>query len=175
VTRAGILHLLIGPVGAGKTTFAQRQCARSAALLLDLDTWMVRLYGDDQRPAEGVVPWYLERRERCRALIWDVALHVLEGGVDVYLEIGLLGAGERASFYEQVRAEQLNARVYVIDAPRDVRRTRVEQRNQNPQPYTQVVPPEFFERASDAWQPPDQAERATWNIVDMSASAVEVS
>ena len=167
MTRAGTLHVLIGPVGAGKTTYAQRECARSSALLLDLDSWMVRLYGADQRPAEKVLEWYLERRERCRALLWEIALAVLASGTDVYLEIGLLGVGERAAFYEQARAEDLKLRVYVVDAPRDLRRTRVQQRNQNPLPYTQIVPTEMFERASDAWQAPDEQERAAWNMIDV--------
>ena len=167
MTKAGTLHVLIGPVGAGKTTYAQRQCAQSSALLLDLDRWMVRLYGDDQRPAEQVLQWYLERRERCRALIWDLALSLITNGTDVYLELGLLGAGERGSFYELARAHGLSMRVCVVDAPRDVRRTRVQQRNQKADPYTQIVPAAFFEQASDAWQPPDEAERAAWNIVDV--------
>lgn len=165
--QAGVLHLLIGPVGAGKTTYAQRQCAQSRAVLLDLDTWMVRLYGDDRRPDDGVLQWYLERRERCRGLIWDLALSLLASGTDVYLETGLLGRGERASFYEEVAARDLSMRVCVVDAPRDVRRARVQQRNQSANPYTQIVPAPFFEQASDAWEPPDEAERARWKLVDV--------
>jgi predicted kinase len=167
VTPTGTLHVLIGPVGAGKTTYAQRQCAQSSALLLDLDPWMVRLYGDDERPAAGALQWYLERRERCRALLWDLGLSLLANGTDVYLEIGLLGVSERVSFYEEARDRGLSMRVCVVDAPRDVRRTRVQQRNLNPKRYTQIVPAQFFEQASDAWQPPDEAERAAWNLIDV--------
>ncbi|MET0390872.1 MAG: ATP-binding protein [Polyangiales bacterium] len=163
----GTLHVLIGPVGAGKTTFAQQQCAQSSALLLDLDTWMVRLYREDPRPVGDVLQWYLVRRERCRALMWDLALEVLASGTDVYLEIGLLGLNERIDLYEQAHARDLTMRVCVVDAPRDLRRARVLQRNQRPTPYTQIVPAEFFEQASDAWQPPDAAERAAWPLVDV--------
>jgi hypothetical protein len=49
---------------------------------------------------------------------------------------------------------------------RATRRERVARRNQAPAPFTQVVPPEIFERASDAWEPPTEAERAAWPIVD---------
>lgn len=42
-------------------------------MLLDLDMWMVRLFGDDTRPNKNVLTWYLERRERCLGLIWDRA------------------------------------------------------------------------------------------------------
>jgi predicted kinase len=158
--------LLIGPVGAGKTTFAHHHAARSASVFLDLDTWMVRLFGADTRPPEDVMTWYLERRERCRGLIWDTALRVLGCGADVYLEIGLLANMEREAFYEQVRAEDVELIVYLVDAPREVRRERVLLRNRSPGPFTQTVPPEVFERASDAWEPPNQSERARWSIVD---------
>jgi predicted kinase len=166
MTARATLHLLIGPVGAGKTTFAQHHASRSAAVLLDLDSWMVRLFGGDTRPSEDVMSWYLERRGRCRGLMWDTALSVLGAGTDVYLEIGLLGKIEREAFYEQVRMEEVELVVHVVDAPREVRRERVLRRNESPGPFTQVVPPALFERASDAWEPPDESERARWGLVD---------
>lgn len=161
------LHLLIGPVGAGKSTYAQQRIARSPALYLDVDTCMVRLFRDDPRPADGVVAWYLERRERCRKLLWDVALSALRCGTDVFLEFGLVQRAEREAFYEQVRAEDLELVVYVLDAPKSVRRERVANRNRSPGEYTQIVPPEFFERASNAWEPPLESERAAWRLIDV--------
>lgn len=161
------LHLLIGPVGAGKSRYAQRRAAREASVFLDLDTWMVRLFGADPRPREDVMAWYLERRERCRALLWDVARDVLQVGRDVFLELGLLTAAEREAHYLKARAEELSLIVYLVDAPREVRRERVARRNLSTAPFTQVVPSEFFERASDAWEPLTEAERATWTIVDV--------
>lgn len=163
----GTLHLLIGPVGAGKTTYAQQRIARSPAVLLDLDVWMVRLFGADPRPADGVMQWYLERRERCRGLLWALALQVLDCGTSVFLELGLLQRQEREACYAKARAEDIELRVYLIDAPREVRRERVLRRNENPGPFTQVVPPEFFDRASDAWEAPSQAEKTTWSIIDV--------
>lgn len=160
----GTLHLLIGPVGAGKTTYAQRRIARSPAIHLDIDAFMVRLYGDDPRPSTDVLSWYMERRERCRELVWDLAQATLRCGVDVFLELGLLQRLEREAFYERVQAEDLPLVVYVLDAPRPVRRERVAERNRAAGPHTQIVPPEFFERASDAWEPPAEPERARWGL-----------
>jgi len=166
VRGAGTLNLLVGPVGAGKTTLARRRIAASGGLLLDVDHWMVRLFGDDPRPAEGVLDWYLERRERCRALIWDLAGEALDAGTDVWLELGLLTATERVEAYRSARAEDRSLVVHLVDAPRDVRRERVLARNESGAAHTQVVPPAFFERASDAWEPPSNEERATYGLVD---------
>jgi predicted kinase len=163
----GTLHLLIGPVGAGKTTYAQQRIARSPAVHLDVDTCMVRLFRDDPRPVDDVMAWYLERRERCRGLLWDVALGALRCGTDVILELGLLQRVEREAFYERARAEDLELVVCVLDAPRSVRRERVENRNRSPGDHTQIVPPEIFERASDAWEPPLEPERVTWALRDV--------
>ena len=49
-----------------------------------------------------------------------------------------------------------------VDAPIELRRERVMARNAAGGEGVQVVPPEFFELASRAWEPPTQAERARW-------------
>lgn len=160
------LHFLIGPVGAGKSTYARRQCARAPALFLDVDTLMVRLYGADPRPAEGVLGWYLERRDRVRELVWDLALEAVEAGTSVHLELGLVTAAERHTWLERARGRDLAITVTLLDAPREVRRARVAQRNLDPAPHTQQVPPAFFEAASDVWEPVTPEERERWSIVD---------
>ena len=51
----GRLRLVIGPVGAGKSTFSRQLCAEHHALALNLDAWMART--DDPLLAHaGVVP-----------------------------------------------------------------------------------------------------------------------
>ncbi len=167
MTRASTLHLLVGPVGAGKTTYGRRRASRSGGVFLDLDVWMVRLFGADPRPLDNVIAWYLERRERCRGLLWDVSLDVLRGGQDVVLELGLVTVVDREAFYEKARAEDVRLVVYLVDAPRDVRRERVLKRNEAPGPFTQIVPLEHFERASDIWEAPSERERVTHGIIDV--------
>jgi predicted kinase len=167
MTTSGTLHLLIGPVGAGKSTYGARRADSGDGLWLDVDTWMVRLYGGDPRPTENVVAWYLERRQRCRELLWDLTSDLLRGGVNVFLEFGLVTADERRAFYERCAAAEMRFDVLLFDAPRDVRRSRVMERNAAPRPFAQVVPLEFFERASDLWQEPSDAERRDVPMIDI--------
>ena len=165
-SETGTLHLLIGPVGAGKSTWAARWSAHRPALVLDLDTCMVRLFGEDTRPESGVMQWYMARRARVSALLWQTAVQALHAGADVVLELGLVTAAEREAACRTALAEGFQPVVHLIDAPRDVRRERVERRNREAGPHTQVVPPAFFERASDAWEPVSAAEREAWAILD---------
>ena len=150
------VHLVVGPVGAGKSTFALDLAREHGAVRLTLDEWMTELFRPD-RPENGVVAWYVERAARCVSQIERVTQAVLAAGIDVVLEIGLLQRRERAAFYRRVDGCDLT--IYVLDAARDVRRERVEQRNRLRGPtFCMVVSPEVFELASDLWEAPEGEE-----------------
>lgn len=120
---------------------------------------MARLYGDDPRP-EDRMRWYGERTERCLGLIRDLAHRLVTLDTDVILEVGLVQRAPRQAFYDWADGLGLDLDVYLVEAPRSVRRERVAKRNTDRGPtFHTVVPPAFFELASDAWQPPDADER----------------
>jgi predicted kinase len=152
------IHLIEGPVGAGKSTFALRLCHDLAAPRLDLDEWMVTLFRPD-RPESDFMQWYLERKDRCLAQIWGVAAEIIESGSDCVLELGLVGRGDRAAFYQRVDTADYKLAVYVMDVPEEIRRQRVRDRNrQQSGSFKMTVPDEIFEIANRAWEPPDEAE-----------------
>ncbi|MEZ4233333.1 MAG: ATP-binding protein [Polyangiaceae bacterium] len=154
-----MLHLLLGPVGAGKSTYGRQLANEQRALRLTLDDWMARLFGDDPRPEDGRIAWYVERTQRCLGLIWEQTEELSLLGVDVVLELGLIRREERNAYYARVDAAGLELKPYLIDAPRAVRRERVLERNMNRgETFHVEVPPQFFELASDLWEPPDEAE-----------------
>lgn len=153
------IHLIVGPVAAGKSTFALELCRRHRAVRLTLDEWMTRLFSPD-RPDDGVMEWYRERAGRCVEQIWQLADQLIAAGTEVVLEIGLIQQRDRLRFYRRVDASGHAMTIYVLDAPREVRRERVERRNQDRgATFSMVVPPHIFELASDLWEPPDAAER----------------
>jgi predicted kinase len=155
----GRLHLVIGPVGAGKSTFALRLAAERRGVRFTLDDWMTRLFRSD-RPASGVMDWYVERAARCIDVMWSVALATIEAGTDAILEIGLLQRAARERFYGRVDEAGADLRVHLVDAPRELRRRRVEERNRGRgATFSMEVPPEIFELASDLWEPPDAQEQ----------------
>ena len=155
------IHLLIGPVGAGKSTFALELAREHRGVRLTLDEWMQALFGGDERPATGRIEWYLERVERCLEQIWRLTQVLVDTGTDVILEIGLLRREERERFYARLEEAGYALTVYVLDAPREVRRERVQRRNEERgETFSIEVPPQFFEFASDMWEPPDDDECA---------------
>jgi predicted kinase len=154
----GRFHLVVGPVGAGKSTFAERLAREHGALRLTLDDWMTTLFGPD-RPNEGVMDWYVERAARGIEQIWKLAQATAELGTSVILEIGLLRRAERESFYRRAAGASADLTIHVLDAARDVRRERVVARNRKKgATFSMVVPPAIFELASDLWEPLDQVE-----------------
>lgn len=162
------IHLIIGPVGAGKSTFARQLVQQHRAVPLNLDDWMATLFSADRPdvPAAEVMAWYVARTQRCLSQIWKTAEAVLRAGTDVVLEIGLIQRQERDAFYTRMGLWADAMTVYVLDAPREVRRERVNQRNaQRGKTFSMVVPPHIFELASDLWQPPDPAECEAHTVV----------
>ncbi len=152
------IHLIEGPVGAGKSTFAFQLGQRHHAPHLNLDEWMATLFRPD-RPETDHMIWYAERKERCTEQIWKVACEILETGSDVVLELGLVQRLARQSFYERVATAGYEMTVYLLDASRDVRRERVRERNRaQGATFAMVVPDEIFELASDLWEPLDERE-----------------
>lgn len=159
------IHLVIGPVGAGKSTLVRQLCAEHRAIRFVLDEWMAALFGADERRAEGRMAWYVERTERCLALIWRLVEDALAAQTSVVLELGLIQREPRQSFYAKMDAGAYEHVVYVVDADREVRRARVMRRNEERgETYSMQVPLEFFELASDLWEAPDALERADRNI-----------
>jgi predicted kinase len=163
---AARIHLLLGPVGAGKSTFALRLAREQRAVWLNLDEWMANLFRPD-RPETGAMQWYIERAQRCIDQIWIVTERMIEANTSVVLEIGLIQRGDREDFFRRVDVCGYDLTIHVVDAPRALRRARVQERNaQQGATFSMVVPPEIFELASDLWEPLEEQEcegrRVVW-------------
>jgi len=110
-----MLHVIFGPSGAGKTTYAHDFARREKAVAFVLDEWMARLFAPDM-PDPIEYDWMIERVQRCEAQIWSTAAGVLATGTPVILDIGLLRRSDRARVREIAAAAEL-----VIDGGLSVR------------------------------------------------------
>ncbi|WP_183960391.1 AAA family ATPase [Chiayiivirga flava] len=153
-----LIYLIEGPVGAGKSTYASALASRIGGVHIALDEWFARLFSPD-RPSVDVMPWYLARKERLAQHIWTHAQALLGSGTTPILELGLVQRQSREAFYEQARLAEIELKVHVLEAPREVRRERVARRNVEKGPtFSMVVSDAIFELASDMWQSPDAIE-----------------
>jgi predicted kinase len=138
------VHLIEGPVGAGKSTYSSTLALRTNGVHIALDEWFAELFSPD-RPTGDFVPWYTSRKERLLTLIWSHSRRLLASGTDVILELGLIQRQSRVAFGRQIQDEGFALVVHVLDAPLEVRRERVRRRNADKgSTFAMVVPDEMM-------------------------------
>lgn len=159
------IHFIEGPVGAGKSTYAQALAAKGGFSHIALDEWFARLFSPD-RPQENFIAWYLARKERLLTLILRHARDILATHQDIALELGLIQRASRQALLGELQREGIGFTVHFLDAPLAVRRERVQKRNTEQGPtFSMVVPDHVFELASTLWEPPDELEREAYACV----------
>ncbi len=152
------VHLVEGPVGAGKSTYAARLGQSHAAPRFNLDEWMVTLFSPD-RPEKEFMAWYAERKSRCIAQIWNQANDLIVSEQSVVLELGLIRRQDREDFYGRVDVVGCPLIVYILQVEKEERRRRVQERNsQGDGTFKMYVSDEVFNLADSMWQPPDDRE-----------------
>ncbi len=162
------LHVIYGPSGAGKTTYAQAFARGQGAVAFILDEWMARLFGPDM-PTPLEYDWAVERVGRCEAQIWSVAAGVMATGASVILDLGLLRKADRDRIREIAQAVDLPLQFHYVTAPEAVRRARVESRNEvRGETFAIEVSPAHFEFIEGVFETPD-AEELRGAIVSESA------
>jgi len=162
------LHLIFGPSGAGKTTYAHAFARREKAVAFILDDWMARLFGPDiPQPIE--YDWMLERVGRCEAQIWSTSAAVLATGASVILDIGLMTKADRARVREIAEGAGLPFQFHYVTASQETRRLRVAERNVvRGENFAIEVTPELFDFIEGVWEAPDEQE-LTGAVISESA------
>jgi predicted kinase len=152
------LHVIFGPCGAGKTTYAHALARREGAVAFVLDEWGARLFGPDvQGPLD--FGWMVERLRRCEALIWSTAADVLAAGTSVVLDIGAMRRADRARIGQIAQEKGLSMQWHFVDAPQEVRRARVARRNATKgETFVHEVTPEMFALIEGLYEAPAPAE-----------------
>ena len=152
------LHVIFGPSGAGKTTYANAFARREKAVAFILDEWMARLFAPDM-PEPIEYEWMIQRVARCEAQIWSVAAGVLATGTPVILDIGLMRAADRNRVREIAEAAGLPLQFHYVTASAETRRARVAERNVvRGENFAIEVTPEMFEFVEGVFEPPEPAE-----------------
>jgi predicted kinase len=152
------IHMVFGPVGAGKTTYALKLSREIHAVFLCLDDWMATLFAKDA-PTPPSLEWALERTARCEAQIWKVCRQLLALDQDVIVEVGFYRRSERDRFRKMAREAAVPVQPHYITADRATRLERVRARNRDKTPtFTIEVDDSTFEWAEGWFELPDEDE-----------------
>lgn len=161
------VHVVVGPVGVGKTTYGRRWAAAHGAVHLVLDEWMRTLYAPDA-PTPPSLEWMLPRVRRCEAMMWSVVEQVVRGGLPCLIELGLFRRDERDRLRAEATGRGLALQLHHLSAPAAVRAARVAARNAGGSTLTVEVDDATFAWAEGYYQPLDDDERRGAIEVDTS-------
>ncbi len=140
-----VIHMICGPVGAGKTTYAIGLARELGAVRFSIDDWISELFFAD-KPDPLTYEWAVARARRCEARIVVVSRGILELGTDVIWDMGFMERDQRDRIMGEVADGPWSVRLHVVDAPADVRRERVRRRNvEKPDGYVIEVTDEIFD------------------------------
>lgn len=159
------IYFIEGPVGAGKSTYANAIAESGGFTHIALDEWFALLFSPD-RPQNDFVSWYIERKDRLINLILGYAYDILATNKDIALEVGMIQREARIAILRQVQNREIDFTIHVLDAPYDIRLERVRRRNiKQGKTFSMVVPDHVFEMASAMWEPPDDFELDEFEFV----------
>lgn len=161
----GVVHLVFGPQGAGKSTFARELSDSVAGVRFSIDEWMGDLYVPDA-PKPLRLDWVMARVQRCEHRIWAVASEVAKRGADVILDLGFMKTASRAAFQQLAEREGLAVQMHFVTAPLATRRSRVATRNlEKGTTYSFEVTPAMFGVMEHAFEEPGEHELALCKVM----------
>ncbi|MCA8272586.1 ATP-binding protein [Burkholderia sp. AU30280] len=166
-----VVHIVFGPQGAGKSTYARTLAASSGATRFSIDEWMAQLYGPDL-PSPIELNWLMERVQRCERQIWGTAEQVAKNGGNVVLDLGFMKARNRSAFAERARDAGISSELHFVTAPHDIRRGRVLTRNtEQGETFSFEVSPAMFDFMEKEFEVPTDIELASATVFHSHGAA----
>jgi predicted kinase len=148
------VHLVCGPVGAGKTTYAMRLARKRSAVHFAIDDWMSTLFWPDA-PKPASLAWALEHTRRCDRQVLRVCAELARIGVDAVADLGFMKREHRESFSRDAGSLGFQVLLHVVQADLAERRQRVQRRNTHAQDVLSVeVPDDIFDWAETWYEAP---------------------
>ena len=147
------VYLLCGFIGAGKTTFARKLEARTGAVRITKDEWLIRLVGNDP-----TIDGYADYDHRMTELSRDFAFQLVGNGIDVILDEGFWAKEERALMRRRIEEIGAEAVLYYLDTPIETIRERVARRSADPPNDSFRISDELLDSYLPYWQPPSEDE-----------------
>lgn len=167
----GDIHIVFGPQGAGKSTYARTLATSQNGIRFSIDDWMAQLYGPDL-PNPLNFGWIMERVKRCERQIWATTQEIAKNGGKVVLDLGFMKEKNRAEFSNLTEKAGLASNLHYLIAPHDVRRRRVLARNsEKGKTFAFEVTPMMFDFMEKEFEAPGEAELANATVFSTHEAA----
>ena len=158
-----VLHLVAGPTGAGKTTYARALADRTGGICFSIDEWMNRLFWPDL-PEKNDFGWAMERVGRCEAQVAALAVQLAQRGCSSVVDFGLTTRAQREGWMRRAKDAGLNVELHALELPPEVRWSRVQGRNEAAQgTFVFPVTRAMFEGMEQLWESPGSEETAGYD------------
>ena len=148
-----IAHIIIGFIGAGKTTFARQLEKETGAIRFTKDEWMVRLFGNT--PPKDKFEDY---DNKMASLATDMALECLKSGINVIIDEGFWVKEQRDEIREKVKNARAIPKLYYLEVPFEIMKARTLKRTENPPVDSFTIDEESFNDYWKFFQPPGEDE-----------------
>ena len=156
-----MIHLVCGPIGAGKTTYAKQLAKEKNAIRFSEDEWLAKLFVPDapedllEQPMQVVGIWATEKYQRCRSQIWLVCQQLLENNMSVVLDGAAANKEQRDMFRKKAEDFNVEFELHYVTSSAAVRHKRVFERNvEQGDTYSLEVTPAMFEHTETFFEPP---------------------
>lgn len=152
------LILVCGPTGVGKTTYSLSLSEEIGAIRFSIDPWMQTLFAKDMTSLD--YSWMIERVNRCYEQIWQVSEQILALDGSVVLDLGFTSKEQRGAFSSNAKVLDINAEIHYLNAPKAVRKKRIEKRNleKDPSVYAFEVTDMMFNFMEPKFEVPSKEE-----------------
>lgn len=119
------VYLICGKICCGKTTYAEKLCAKNNAVLLSVDEITLALFGQHCGDKHDE---YVERTEK---YLLNKSLELIQNDINLVLDWGFWTKAERKSVKEFYESRGIECELHYIDISDEVWRSHIAHRNKN--------------------------------------------
>ena len=151
----GVVHLLCGLPGCGKTTYARRLASDGKVVVLGHDERMLAQHGSNPPEAD-----FARLAAEISEEVWREAAAHLAAGRDVILDWGFWTRAERTEAKARVAALGAACRLHWVHCPDDVARARTLRRSAERSGQVLAINAEAWDLFQRRFEPPELSEGA---------------
>jgi len=160
-----MIHLVCGPIGAGKTTYAHKIAEKYNAVRFSEDEWLSKLFVPDapeellSESMQVVGAWASEKYQRCRGQIWIISKQILNKNMSIVLDGAAANKKQRDAIRKKAIDHNVGFQLHYVTSDRKTREKRILERNKDQgDTYSLEVTPDMFTHTENFFEPPAAEE-----------------